>query len=52
MPPAARVRTAHADAWAAQGALAHVHADTDVAARVYARLGFVEAGALEVFEDV
>jgi GNAT superfamily N-acetyltransferase len=32
--------------------LAHLHADTDAAARVYARLGFVDAGALEVFEDV
>ena len=32
--------------------LAHLQADTDAAARVYARLGFVEAGALRVFADV
>jgi GNAT superfamily N-acetyltransferase len=32
--------------------LAHLQADTESAARVYARLGFEEAGALEVFEDV
>jgi GNAT superfamily N-acetyltransferase len=32
--------------------LAHLHADTDAAARVYARLGFVDAGALRVFADV
>ena len=37
----------------AEGArLAHLHADTDEAARVYARLGFAEAGALEIFVDV
>ena len=32
--------------------LAHLHADTDAAARVYARLGFADAGTLEVFTDV
>jgi GNAT superfamily N-acetyltransferase len=32
--------------------LAHLHADTEAAARVYARLGFVDAGALRVFADV
>ena len=32
--------------------LAHLQADTDAAARVYARLGFADAGALEVFTDV
>ena len=32
--------------------LAHLHADTDAAARVYARRGFVDAGALRVFADV
>ncbi len=32
--------------------LAHLHADTEAAARVYARLGFSEAGALEVFAEV
>ena len=32
--------------------LAHLHADTDAAARIYARLGFGEAGALQVFTDV
>ena len=37
----------------AEGArLAHLQADTDAAARVYARLGFVDAGALDVFTDV
>ena len=32
--------------------LAHLQADTDAAARVYARLGFVEAGALDIFVNV
>jgi GNAT superfamily N-acetyltransferase len=32
--------------------LAHLQADTAAAARVYARLGFVDAGALDVFTDV
>lgn len=32
--------------------LAHLHADTDAAARVYTRLGFVEAGVLRVFAGV
>jgi GNAT superfamily N-acetyltransferase len=32
--------------------LAHLQADTEAAARVYARLGFVEAGALDVFTEV
>jgi GNAT superfamily N-acetyltransferase len=32
--------------------LAHLHPDTDAAARVYARLGFVEAGALDVYVDL
>jgi GNAT superfamily N-acetyltransferase len=32
--------------------LAHLHADTEAAARVYARLGFSDAGALEVFAEV
>jgi GNAT superfamily N-acetyltransferase len=38
--------------FAAGAQLAHLHADTDAAARVYARLGFVDAGALEVFTEV
>ena len=38
--------------FAAGARLGHLHADTDGAARVYARLGFAEAGALAVFEDV
>jgi GNAT superfamily N-acetyltransferase len=41
-----------ARASAAGARLAHLHADTDAAARLYARLGFVEAGALGVFADV
>ena len=32
--------------------LAHLHADTDAAARVYARLGFADVGALRVFDGV
>jgi len=32
--------------------LAHLQADTDDAARVYARLGFVDAGALDIFVNV
>ena len=32
--------------------LAHLQADTDAAARVYARLGFADAGALEIFTEV
>jgi len=37
----------------AEGArLAHLHADTDAAARVYTRLGFVDAGVLRVFAGV
>jgi GNAT superfamily N-acetyltransferase len=32
--------------------LAHLHPDTDGAARVYARLGFSETGALDVYVDL
>jgi GNAT superfamily N-acetyltransferase len=32
--------------------LAHLQADTDAAARVYARLGFAPAGALDIYVDV
>ena len=38
--------------FAAGARLAHLQADTEAAARVYARLGFVDAGALDVFTDV
>ena len=38
--------------FAAGARLAHLQADTDAAARVYARLGFADAGALEVFTEV
>jgi len=38
--------------FAAGARLAHLQADTEAAARVYARLGFVEAGALNVFTEV
>jgi GNAT superfamily N-acetyltransferase len=37
----------------AEGArLAHLHADTEAAARVYARLGFSPAGALDIYVDL
>jgi GNAT superfamily N-acetyltransferase len=37
----------------AEGArLAHLHPDTDAAARVYSRLGFRESGALDIFVDL
>ena len=37
----------------AEGArLAHLHADTEAAARVYSRLGFGAAGTLDIFVDV
>jgi GNAT superfamily N-acetyltransferase len=32
--------------------LAHLHPDTDTAARVYSRLGFIPAGALEIYVDL
>lgn len=32
--------------------IAHLHPDTDAAARVYARLGFVEVGGLDVYVDL
>ncbi len=32
--------------------LAHLHPDTDAAARVYGRLGFSDAGALDIYVDV
>jgi GNAT superfamily N-acetyltransferase len=38
--------------FAAGARLAHLQADTEAAARVYARLGFVDAGALDVFAGV
>lgn len=38
--------------FAAGARLAHLHADGDGAARVYGRLGFADAGALDVFVDV
>jgi hypothetical protein len=36
--------------FAAGAAFAHLHADTPAAARVYARLGFSAAGALDIYE--
>jgi GNAT superfamily N-acetyltransferase len=37
----------------ARGArLAHLHADTEAAARVYSRLGFVPAGELDIYVDL
>ncbi|WP_166436011.1 GNAT family N-acetyltransferase [Cellulomonas shaoxiangyii] len=58
--PAARRRGVGAavSAWllhraAGAGArLAHLHPDTDAAARVYARLGFTEVGGLDVYVDL
>jgi predicted GNAT family acetyltransferase len=32
--------------------LAHLHADTDTAARVYSRLGFAPAGELDIYVDL
>jgi GNAT superfamily N-acetyltransferase len=38
------------DRGAAAGAqLAHLHPDTDEAARIYARLGFVEVDGLDIY---
>jgi GNAT superfamily N-acetyltransferase len=38
--------------FAAGAGLAHLHPDTDAAARVYARLGFTDAGALDIYVDL
>ena len=38
--------------FAAGARLAHLQADTDAAARVYGRLGFADAGALDVYVDL
>jgi GNAT superfamily N-acetyltransferase len=38
--------------WARGAQLAELHADSDAAARVYARLGFFEAGGLDVYVDL
>jgi GNAT superfamily N-acetyltransferase len=38
-------------AFAARAGFAHLHADTPAAARVYAHLGFVGAGALDIYEE-
>ena len=38
-------------AFAGGARLAHLHPDTDAAARVYARLGFADAGALDIYVD-
>jgi predicted GNAT family acetyltransferase len=37
--------------FAGGAAFAHLHADTPAAARVYARLGFADAGALDIYEE-
>ena len=39
-------------AFAAGARLAHLHADTPAAARVYTRLGFIPAGALDIYVDI
>jgi hypothetical protein len=41
-----------AQAFARGARLAHLHPDTDAAARVYARLGFADAGALDIYVDL
>ena len=41
-----------ARAFAGGARLAHLHPDTDDAARVYARLGFADAGALDIYVDL
>jgi GNAT superfamily N-acetyltransferase len=38
--------------FAAGARLAHLQADTELAARVYTRLGFADAGALDVYGDL
>jgi GNAT superfamily N-acetyltransferase len=40
-----------ARAFAGGARLAHLHPDTDAAARVYERLGFADAGALDIYVD-
>jgi hypothetical protein len=37
--------------FAAGARLGHLQADTEAAARVYARLGFADAGSLQVYGD-
>ncbi len=39
-------------AFAGGARLAHLHADSDEAARVYSRLGFSAAGALDIYVDI
>jgi GNAT superfamily N-acetyltransferase len=39
-------------AFAAGASLAHLNPDTDDAARLYARLGFVETGGLDIYLDL
>jgi GNAT superfamily N-acetyltransferase len=39
-------------AFAGGAHLAHLHPDTDAAARVYTRLGFTDAGALDIYVDL
>jgi GNAT superfamily N-acetyltransferase len=41
-----------AGAFAGGARLAHLHPDTDAAARVYSRLGFSDAGALDIYVDL
>ena len=40
------------EGFAAGAELAHLHPDTDVAARVYTRLGFVEVAGFDVYVDL
>jgi len=38
--------------FAAGAQLAHLHADDQASAAVYGRLGFVDAGELEIYEEL
>ena len=57
-PRAAAASGPRCSAWLLERAFAdgarfaHLHADTDAAARVYARLGFTPAGALDIYVDL
>jgi len=50
---AARITSSLLDRGFAAGAeLAHLHPDSDAAARLYARLGFVETPGVDVYVDL
>ena len=39
-------------AWQSGAALCHLHPDTDAAAAIYDRLGYVEVGGLDIYVDI